>query len=244
MNRSLIIYTIATIGLVTVLLIASSFFGIPLGKFELAPSSIITVTGTAESQHKNQVASFSAGVTAVNDNKDRAVAEVNDKVTAIIDAVKTFGIPPEDIQTQNLNIYQSEETYYEEGRQKSKLGQWRVNNTIEVKLRDVDQASALADLLTQSGANNVYGPNFAMDDTTSFETELIDAAIKNAREKAATVAESSGRGLGKVVSVSEGTAGNIYPLFARGDGIGGGGAPTEPGSGTVSKSVTVTFELR
>ena len=243
MNRTAIIYTVATIGLITTLLVGSAFFGISLGKFEMAPSSIITVTGTAESQHKNQVASFSAGVTAVNDNKDNAVSEVNDKVTAIIEAVKVFGIPAQDIKTQNLNIYQSEETYYEEGRQKSKLGQWRVNNTIEIKLRNVDAASALADVLTQSGANNVYGPNFTMDDTTGFETELIDAAIKNAQEKAGKVAASSGRRLGKIVNVSEGISSrSIYPVYR--DGMGGGGGPAEPGSGTVSKSVTVTFELR
>ncbi len=243
MNRTAIIATLATIGLIATLLVASSFFGISLGKFEMAPPSVITVTGTAQSQHKNQVASFSAGVTAVNDNKDNAVTDVNGKVTAIIEAVKVFGIPAEDIKTQNLNIYQNEETYYEEGRQKSKLGQWRVNNTVEITLRNVDQAGALADVLTQSGANNVYGPNFTMDDTTSFETELIDAAIKNAQEKAGKVAASSGRRLGKIINVSEGVnSSGVYPLYR--EGMGGGGGPAEPGSGTVSKSVTVTFELR
>src|SRR3989344_355246 len=130
------------------------------GKVELTPSATVTVTGIAESQERSQIANFSAGVTAVNDNKDTALSEVDQKVTAIIAAVKNFGIAPEDIKTQNLNVYQSEEQFYEDGVSKMRPGQWRVNNTIEIKVREVDRAQELAAVLTQSGANNIYGPNF------------------------------------------------------------------------------------
>lgn len=213
------------------------------GKFELLPSGAITVVGEAKSQEKSQIAVFSAGVNAFNDDKTVAVSEVNKKVEAIIEAVKEFGVTSEDIKTQSMNIYQNQDQYYEDGRQKYRPGQWNVGNTVEIKLRNVDRAASLAGVLTKSGATNVYGPNFTFDDTSEQATALLDAAYKNAQEKAAKVAQSTGRKLGKVVSVTEAGA-SQQPVFYRMEGGGGGGGAVEPGSGTVSKSVTVTFELK
>lgn len=231
------------------LLFAGTYFfpwkDINWGKVELAPAQVVTVTGEAKTQERSQVASFTAGVNAVNDNKDTAIAEVNQKIDAIIQSLTTFGIPKEDVKTQNLNVYQTEETYYEEGRQKSRLGQWRVSNSIEVKLKDVNRASELANLLSGSGANNVYGPNFSVEDTTEVEKGLLEEAINDAKEKAEIIAKASNRQLGGIVTISEGyqPLSYIAPLGFEG-GRGGGGADLQPGSATVAKTVTVTFSLK
>lgn len=216
------------------------------GKFELTPTKTVTVVGEAKSQEKSQIAIFSAGVNAFNDDKNTAVNEVNKKVEAIITAVKEFGVPASDIKTQSLNIYQNQEQYYDaDGRQRYRAGQWNVSNTVEIKLKDVDRAGTLAGVLTKTGANNVYGPNFTFDDTSEQATALLDAAYKNAEAKAMKVAQSTGKKLGSVVSVSEaGAASQVMPLYRMEGGGGGGGGAVEPGSGTVSKSVTVTFELK
>lgn len=213
------------------------------GKIQLLPGKTVTVVGQAKTKEKNQVATFTAGVTAVNDNKETAINEVNKKIDTIIQSVKDFGIKPEDIKTQNLSIYQGEETYYEEGVAKSRPGQWRVNNSIDVTLRDADRASALADLLSKSGATNVYGPSFSLENIQDIETSLLEDAIKNARKKAEIIAGSSGRKLGKIISVTEGTGAPTSFIPISLDRGGGGGASLEPGSGIVSKTATVIFEL-
>ncbi len=214
------------------------------GTVSFIPGETVTVYGEARTEQKSQVASFSAGVSVVNSDKDAAIAQVNKGVEQIIAAVKTFGISEEDIKTQSISVYQGEEYFYEEGVQRSRQGQWRVSNTVEVKLRDVDKASELTEVLTQNGANNVYGPNFTLDDTNTVDNTLLTDAIENAREKAETIAKSSSRKLGKILNVTEGGASGLsYALESKGLG-GGGGAPIESGTQTVSKSVTVTFELR
>ena len=214
------------------------------GSFALKPARTVTVVGEARSKKKSEVASFSAGVNAINDSKEKAIAEVNEKVAAIIASVKEFGIKAEDIKTQNLNIYQNQETYYEEGRQKQRPGQWSVGNSIEIKLRDVDRASSLADLLGKSGANNVYGPNFSLDDDPAAADALFSDALENARTKAGNVAKASGKKLGSILSIIEGVSSSGSIPMYRMEAGGGGGAGLEPGSGTISKSVTVVFELR
>lgn len=205
----------------------------------------VTVVGEASNQETNQVATFNAGVNAVNDNRDVAIKEVNDTISAMIESVKKFGIADADIKTQNMNIYQNQESYYEEGSQKQRLGQWNVSNTVEIKLRDVAKASELTELLSKSGANNVWGPNYSLDETAGAEDALTEKAIENAREKAERMAAASGARLGKVIQVVEGSSGGVVTPFARMDqGAGGGGAPMEPGSTMVTKMVTVTFELK
>ena len=234
---------IGVVGLVLVLVWVVPWSRVNWGKITWQPSEVVTVIGEAKSQEKNQIASYTAGVEAVNDNKEEAIKEVNTKIEALIKAVKEFGIREADIKTQNISIYQDEQSYYDGGVQKSRKGQWRVSNSVEVVLREIDKANALTDLVTRSGANNVWGPNFSMDDTNKIEKGLYDMAIKDAREKAESVAKASGRKLGKVLSVNDGASNNVYPMYAMKDGA-GGGAVTEPGSTTVYKNLTVIFELK
>jgi uncharacterized protein len=214
------------------------------GKFEMTPTQTIVVVGEARSQQKNQIATFTAGVDAVNDNREVAVKEVNTKIEALIKAVKDFGIKNEDVKTSNLSFYQNEESYWDSGVQKTRKGQWRVNNSIEIVLREIDKASKLADILSASGANNVWGPNFTMDDTREIEKTLFGEAMQNARDKAEIIAKSAGRKLGKIYGVTEGSSGSAYVPYKTMDAGGGGGAPIESGSGLVSKSLTVVFEVQ
>ncbi len=216
------------------------------GKIVMSPERVVTVSGYAESKEKNQIANFSAGVESVNDSKDVAVKDVNDKINAITQSVKDFGIDASDIQTQSMSVYQRQNTIYDNGVQKNVPGQWDVNNTIAITLRDVARASALADLLTKGGATNVYGPNFQLDTSKAAEDALTADAIANAKVKAEAMAAASGTTLDQVVSVAEGNSGGVvYPMYAAsGLGGGGGGAAVQPGSTMVSKTVTVVWSLK
>ena len=213
------------------------------GKLTMTPAQTITVTGVADSQERPQIARFTAGANAVSSNKQEAIDRVNQQVQQTIERVKEFGIAQEDIKTQNLSVYQEQESYYEEGVQRTRPGQWRVDNTIEITLRDVSRASDLVAVLNQGELTNVYGPNFMLDDTAYADTELLKQAVEDARAKADLLAEASGRRVSKVLSITEGGAGSpVYPMFARETG-GGGGMPIEPGTQQISRSVTVVFEV-
>ncbi len=247
-NRSTLLTVVVSVALSLLIILGASLIlpwsNVNWGSLALLPGKTVTVTGSAESKEKNQVANFTSGVSAVNDDKEKAVKEVNEKMDAIISQVKDFGVKPEDIQTQNMSIYQRQDTYYEGTTAKSRPGQWDVSNSITITLRDVKKASELADLLTKSGATNVYGPNFTLEDTKDAESKLLGEAMEDAKKKAEILATASGRKLGKVVSVTEGFGGGgIVPMFLAEKAGGGGGASVEPGSASVSKTVTVTFAL-
>ena len=208
------------------------------GKISILPASTITVTGEAKKDELPQIANFSASVTATNVNKQTAINEVNTQMTKIIQAVKDFGIDQKDIQTQQVSVYQTKEERL------SVKDVWQASNSISIKLRNINQASALTDLLQQSNTTNVYGPNYSLDDTTQAQVDLLSKAIDNAREKAEKIAVASKRKLGKIITVSEGGTvipGPVFRAMSVAETI---STPVEPGTETVYKSVTVTFELK
>lgn len=237
----------------SVIVIAALYFlpwkNINWGKISTVPVEMVTVNGEAQSVEKNQIASFTAGVNASNNDKTTAVNEVNSKMDALIKSVKDFGINDADVQTQSASVYQGDIWYVDvNGINRSKKGQWTANNSVEITLRNIDQAQQLTDLLNSSGATNVYGPNFRMDNTNTAETGLYEAAMKDALNKADVIARASGRKLGRVLTVNdEGSSRQvIYPMMAKTLDLSGAGsvpAPVQPGSTTVTKNLTVSFEL-
>lgn len=219
------------------------------GKIEIAPASTITVTGTSKLTQAPQIANFSATVSVNDDDKDTAVNSVNTKMTELISAVKAFGIADADIQTSQVNVYenssQPEILIYPPRPTTTK--KWQASNSITIKLRDTSKASGLTDLLNNSGATGVSGPNFTVEDTSSSDAQLLTDAIADAKSNAEAIAKAGGRKLGKMITVTEGYSNQpFYTLTAQkaADSSGSVPSPIEPGSQTLTKTVTVIFELK
>jgi len=239
---------LASILIVALLVVAALFIpwkSVEWGKFQLIQPEVVVVTGTAKTQQKSQIATFSVGVTSFKDKKEDAISEVNTKIAEVIKVADNFGIDKKDIKTENMSIYQQQESYWEDNRQKYRPGQWSVSNNVSIILRDISKAGSFADELAKTGATNIYGPSYASDNQKELEAGLIEEAIKDATSKAQTMAGASGRTLGRIVSVTEGgSTSSLQPLFVTDRAGSGGGAEPEPGSTTVYKTITVTFELK
>lgn len=247
--KNITITVFAGIIFAAIILFAGTFFipwhFVDWGGVQIEPTNTITITGEAKRKEKNQIASFDISVRTSNENREVATKEVNTKIESIIAAVKKFGIKPDDIESGSINMSRYDETYWDNGVSKRRPGPWNVSNSLDVILRDTEKASEFTELLWNSGATGVYGPNFSIDDSTAAEQELLGEAIKDAVKKADVLANSSGRKLGKIISVTEGSQSiSAYRYTATEELGGGGGVPVEPGTGTVYKSVTVMFELK
>ena len=216
---------------------------IKIGTVKIEVDQTITVTGSSEKQKKNERATYSAGVTVTNAEKAKSVSEANEKSSRITQALKQFGIPQEDMKTSNINVMQDQESYYDNGILKYRPGNWRVNINIEIVLKDIKRIDDLTNLLTSLESADLYGPNLSLDSSNEDESVLLAAALENAREKADALAQSSGRRLGKLVSVAEGISPSIFPISYSAKAGGMGGAEIEPGTTTLSKMVTATFRL-
>lgn len=217
-----------------------------LGSLTLKQQNVVTVEGEASTDVVNKVATFDVGVSFSDDNKEKAVTSVNQSIKKLTEDLKTFGIPSTDLKTSNISIYQNQDYYTDEGgAQRSKPGQWSVSNSIQVKLKDVAKADLLTNMLFSSGATNVYGPNFAIDETDDSKKGLYTKALEDSKKKAEILALGAGKKLGKVVSITMGNVAQNNPIyFAKAEGMGGGGgADLSQGTSTVNVSMTVVYEL-
>lgn len=205
------------------------------------PRAMITVTGQAHQQVANQIANFNVSVTQTDKDKGTAVEAVNREMAKIINAVKELGIEAKDITTQNISVYEvsQPEILIYPPRPKSGEKQWQARNSLEIILRDVNQASALTDLLQGFPLAQVSGPGFSVDNTSETDSDLLTQAVEDARKKAAKVAVASGRKLGKVLTVAEGVSSQPWIMDKAVTS-----APVEPGGSQMSKTVTVVFELK
>lgn len=224
---------------VAILFAVGNFTTYSFGSLTFRPAQTVTVTGTSREQQANNEASFSVGVNEYDSDRDAAVALVNETINGIIADLKEFGIADGDIKTESVAFSRLDDPYRPDVN-----GQWSASSNITVTLRDASKVNELSNLLSSSGATNVYGPNFRVAEGSQSEEQLLQSAMDNAREKAAAIASGSQAELGKVISVDESmSGGGVIPMFdsmsAR-----GGGAAIEPGTTTVSKSVQVTFELK
>lgn len=248
--------------LLTIVLLAVAVIFLPLdrinwGRISILPAATITVTGSAQSDVANQTAGFSATVTSTNADKQTAVNAVNTKMTTLLAALKTFGIADADIKTDSVNVYQQPQPMPLQGSGTTTMmypvppvrtgnGDWTASNSITITLRDVSKASGLSDILNSSGATNIYGPNLGVtpQNSSAGDAVLLAKAVADARQKADSIAKAGGQTLGKMINVQEG--GSNYPvpmMFATKDSA-GAGTPIQPGTTTLSKSVTVVFELK
>ena len=88
---------------------------------------------------------------------------------------------------------------------------YTITQSANVKVRDFNTIGDILSGATAQGANSVSGPNFTLDDPSTYEKTARDQAISRAKEKAQQIAESSGFTLGRLISVDENvTSGNDY----------------------------------
>lgn len=260
------------VGTIIILALAIPFLPIDRinwGRLSVLPAATITVTGTAQGDVSNQVAQFSATVTVSDNDKQKATDAVNTKMTDLIKSVKDFGVQDADIKTQQVSVYQQPPVYplgastngagsgsapsgtaqtliYPVPPVRVGTGAWYASNTISITLRDVTKASGLSDILNNSGATNVYGPNFTTGvDNSVADADLLAKAVADAKSKAQTIAKAGGQTIGKMINVQEDGISNIYPMMMSAKGAGDTvSTPVQPGSTTLSKTVTVVFELK
>jgi uncharacterized protein YggE len=195
------------------------------------------------------VAHINVGVETESAAVQQAVADNKAKMTKLLDALKSLEIADKDIQTSNYGVFTERQPVPgPEGKDGGGPTTYHVNNQVSVTVRDVSKLGDVLDKVVAAGANNVYGVSFSVDDTSKLQADARAKAIADAKERAESLAKLTGATLGEVVSVSE-VIGGPGPVFdssrmSAAVGLGGGGAPIQPGELEVNTSVQVTYAIK
>ena len=242
------------------LFIIAVFWYVSAYSRSVVPERVFTVSGEGKAVAVPDIAQLSIGVlTEGGKNLTELQKQNTEKINRIISYLKEQGIDKKDIKTEYYNIsprYQStpcpiyQQTYPEIIRpcpSSPEIIGYSISQTISVKVRDLNKVGDVLAGAVERGANNVYGPNFTIDDPVGLQNQAREAAIKQAREKAKSMAKAGNFRLGKLISIQEGFYPGPIPLFeGKADGRGGiGSAPAiEPGSQDIVINITLTYEIR
>ncbi len=207
-------------------------------------SGELSVVGEGKVDVVPDTAEVSAGI-VVQDAKtvqdaEQKINEVNNKIIA---AAIALGIPKENIKTSSYSINPN----YGFGPPgvSATPTTYTGNATVTIKVKDANKVSGVITAATSAGANQVYNAGFSVDDPAKFREQARDKAIENAKQQAQKLASQLGIRLGKIVNIVESNTGSPIPFMEKSLAapLGGGSAPNiEPGTQTISSTVTLYFE--
>jgi len=205
--------------------------------------TLLSVSAQAESKRVPDVATISAGVVtqAVDANGAmRANAAQMDKVMA---QIKAAGVAERDIQTSGVNL--NPQYKYVENQNPTIIG-YQASNNVNLKIRDIGKLGKVLDSLVASGANQINGPSFEIDQPESAYDEARRAALDKAQARAQMYAKALGMHVRRIVSISEG--GDFrppvpMPMMMRAQAKAEADTAISPGETTLSVNLDVVFEL-
>ena len=219
-----------------------------IGKATTA-QNVINVTGKGEVLTTPDIATFSFTVSEENLIVSEAQKAATDKMARILEYVKTSGVEEKDVKTVSYDIYPRYD--YQGGAYSSKqmLAGYVVSQTIQIKVRKMEDAGKLLSGIGEFGATNVSGLTFTVDAQDELAREARDKAIEDARTQAEALAKSLGVKLGKITSFYESAPYQPYPLYSRNMAMSGSmvenQAATIPGGESkITSSVTITYEIK
>lgn len=216
-------------------------------KCRVAEDKTITVTGDGYVYATPDIGLVDMSVMTQDKDVSKATDENSQKMNKIIEYVKGAGVEAKDIKTLGFNI--SPVYSWEQKTGKRNLDGYEVNQTLEVKIRDLSKVGDIISNATSLGANDVSSLSFTVDDDNAVKEQAKSLAIKDAREKAKTLEKELGINLGKIINFSEGTYPSpIYSSYGAGSAemkTMSSITPTiETGQNKITSTVTITYSIR
>lgn len=214
----------------------------------LAPGEVLLkVDAEGEYLVKPDMMGITAGVVTTGRTAKEALDANAALANRLLDAVRASGVEPRDIQTSELAVAPqfARERNAEEGEENAvrRITGYVARNRLTLRLRDLRAAAGIVNALFQSGANEVNGPYFGLQDRAPALKGARRSAIAEARVEADTYAEALGMRIARVLRVSE-RDNNVEEdgtITVTGSRV--RPTPIEPGEITVTTQIWVDYAM-
>lgn len=202
----------------------------------------ITVTGKAGMEATPDIAQVTIGV-STRASTPLAARQANaEAMNATLDAIRALGIEDRDIQTSNLNMYN---TYGDYGT----VTGYRMSADLTIMVREISKAGEVVDAAIAAGSNELNGVRYLVSNRDELYNQALTDAVELARQKAEALAAAAGKQVGMVKQISETSEAAVtrrtYDMNAD---TGSAAAETlktviQPGSTDIDAEVQVVFAL-
>ena len=215
--------------------------------------TLLTISADGRVNAAPDIATFSAGVVSQGKTASEALAANAADMSRVIAALKRAGIAERDIQTSNLSlspVYQPQRSLPDgtvTPAQPTIIG-YQANNSVNVRQRNLKDYGKVIDTLVSSGANQVNGPSFEVENPDPVLDAARTAAMKKARTRAELYARAAGLRVSRILSISESGGWSppqpvMYRMAMEAAPPPAPPSPVQAGELQMTMNVTVQFEL-
>lgn len=188
----------------------------------------------------------SAGVTSDAPTAVEAMRQNAVQMRAVIDRIKSLGVPEKDIQTTGINLNARYD--YDQRTQKQVFRGYQVSNQVSVKLHDIDETGKVLDALVVAGATDLNGPFFSLENDEAAKATARKAAMERAKSQALEYARLAGYANVRLLEVNETISGYSGPMPKMGRAVmmeaaPDSSAPVQPGQVSTAVNITVKYEM-
>ena len=207
-----------------------------------AQNPVIELSVSEQVDSPPDTATFSTGVETKAKTATEALRQNSAQARAVIDRLKSLGIAEKDIQTTGINLRADYE--YDQPSRENRFVGYVVSNQVSATVHDISRLGEILDAIVSSGATNLNGPTFSIDDDSKMKEVARERALANAKARAMSYARSEGYGGVRVLSISEGMS-NISdaPMMRTKDFAESSAPPVEPGQVGTVVSLNITYEM-
>lgn len=174
----------------------------------------LDLTVEAKSQAAPDQALIDAGVITSGATPSKAMEANAQKMGVIIKALKAVGIADKDIQTASVNL-SPEYNYGNNNGLPPKIVSYQASNNITVTVRNLKTVGSIMDTAVTSGANQVSGPSFSIENMSAAYDTLRKEAVDKAQKRAALYAAAAGLKVKRIISISE-SSNSFHPPVPMG----------------------------
>ena len=212
----------------------------------------ITVDGAASLDMRPDRATMRLGVVSEKPTAAEAAADIAKSSAAVVETLKGLGVEAKDIKTYSLDIDPitvDDRDPQTKAFVKRTLAGYKASTLLEVNIRDVAKAGALAGRVLEAGANFFQGLTFDVSDREEQSDRLRAKAVGDAMRRAALYASGAKMKLGRLLALNPDldARGNEAALPTRKSALGASPAhiviPVEPGMEHLGVHVSGTWEL-
>lgn len=239
------------------------------GQFQQTPKEGVLVIGEAVRRVPPESAEILIEITSSAGSAAQALHDNHSKNNQLAQSLAQHGVQAADIQTISLNVFslygplmqslpgsaavpQIGPAGYNpytagQGQHEMQFGSYHARNTLRVTVRQAARVGEVVDAATKSGATVAAAFSFQVADEAAARRSLLEAAGRDARAKAETLATAAGKKLGDPIAITEDcivSNGAYAALRAAVPFAFGAGGPQVAGELEYYARVTACFRLQ
>lgn len=205
--------------------------------------SVLRTSGSATVASAPDQATINIGVVTRAETAEEAAARNAAQVQQVLKTIRAELGDDGEIQTSNYSIYPERSRPQRSGEEPQIIA-YSAQNSVEVRITDIDKVGPIIDAATKSGSNQINGITFGLQDDSAIRAKALQQAARKARADAEALASALGLRVERIVSIEEGQPTSVQPRrYAMAEMAASADTPIEAGEVSVRATVTMTVEF-